>query len=344
MSLFFAHRGATNWYLENTIDAFVIAVEEGYDGIELDVRSTKDGHLIIYHDPIIQRNVQKHLPNDNIIHGDNMHCLSWTCQLENRNNRNKKKNVIGQKVKNLTLEQIQSIKLIDQFSRTYHIPTLKEVLTHPTICNSNIILNIEIKDKPSAIPVVDLLYKIVTKGHWSTINDQTLKDRTRLVLTSFEHKIIDLVKLRHRVYIDHLSFINHNSNKIIQTWEKIKIGQLIDPSLLGLNTPLFQGIIKNNCFCSSLLKSNFRRNIKRKIEEWTEDKYNVNNHVNNSEKLIVLEDTLVDMLDCIGLIEEINDKYEIWIYSTAHQPMVENLFWWKYGHLCNALIVNQKVL
>ncbi len=46
-----AHRGASKFARENTIDAFSIAAEVGADAVELDVRRTGDGVLVIHHDP-----------------------------------------------------------------------------------------------------------------------------------------------------------------------------------------------------------------------------------------------------------------------------------------------------
>ena len=42
-----AHRGASGYAPENTLDAFRKAVEMGADGIELDVQMTKDGELVV---------------------------------------------------------------------------------------------------------------------------------------------------------------------------------------------------------------------------------------------------------------------------------------------------------
>ncbi len=48
--LIIAHRGASAYAHENTIDAFRVAIEMQADMIELDVHRTADGVLIIYHD------------------------------------------------------------------------------------------------------------------------------------------------------------------------------------------------------------------------------------------------------------------------------------------------------
>ena len=46
-----AHRGASRAARENTIDAFLLAGRMGADGVELDVRRTRDDVLVVHHDP-----------------------------------------------------------------------------------------------------------------------------------------------------------------------------------------------------------------------------------------------------------------------------------------------------
>jgi glycerophosphoryl diester phosphodiesterase len=50
-----AHRGASAHAPENTIAAFQLALEQGADGIELDVMLSKDGHLVVIHDDTVDR-------------------------------------------------------------------------------------------------------------------------------------------------------------------------------------------------------------------------------------------------------------------------------------------------
>ena len=49
--LIYAHRGDRSRADDNTIDAFTLAVDAGAHGIELDVRRTSDGVLVLSHDP-----------------------------------------------------------------------------------------------------------------------------------------------------------------------------------------------------------------------------------------------------------------------------------------------------
>lgn len=55
MALNYAHRGASGYFPENTMLAFIKAVEMGCDGIETDVQMTKDGVLVLIHDESVDR-------------------------------------------------------------------------------------------------------------------------------------------------------------------------------------------------------------------------------------------------------------------------------------------------
>jgi glycerophosphoryl diester phosphodiesterase len=48
--LILGHRGAPRRARENTVEAFVLAREEGADGVELDVHHSADGVLVVHHD------------------------------------------------------------------------------------------------------------------------------------------------------------------------------------------------------------------------------------------------------------------------------------------------------
>lgn len=52
MTLVVAHRGASWDATENTLKAFELAVEQGADYVEFDVRALPDGTLVVAHDPL----------------------------------------------------------------------------------------------------------------------------------------------------------------------------------------------------------------------------------------------------------------------------------------------------
>lgn len=54
-TLVFGHRGAMGYAPMNTLPAFELAAQQGADGVELDVRLTADGALVILHDATVDR-------------------------------------------------------------------------------------------------------------------------------------------------------------------------------------------------------------------------------------------------------------------------------------------------
>ena len=55
MFVVYAHRGASEYAPENTMSSFLLGVRMGANGIETDVRRTKDGVLVLFHDGDFQR-------------------------------------------------------------------------------------------------------------------------------------------------------------------------------------------------------------------------------------------------------------------------------------------------
>ncbi len=53
--LVFAHRGSSGGLPEHTLDAYLRAIADGVDGLECDVRLTRDGHLVCIHDRRLNR-------------------------------------------------------------------------------------------------------------------------------------------------------------------------------------------------------------------------------------------------------------------------------------------------
>ena len=110
MTEIFAHRGASGYAPENTLEAFRLAMEQGADGIELDVHLTKDGEVVVIHDETIDRTGN------------------------------------GQgNVRDYTLEELKKFSFHNRMEKYkgVQIPTLKEVLD--LVKNSQMKVNIELK-------------------------------------------------------------------------------------------------------------------------------------------------------------------------------------------------------
>lgn len=107
----FAHRGASGYALENTLEAFALAIEQGADGIELDVQLSSDGIPVVIHDETVDRVTEK----------------------------------IGY-VKDYTLQELKKMTVLKDRFPGYGdavIPTLKEVLEAAK--PSGVLVNIELK-------------------------------------------------------------------------------------------------------------------------------------------------------------------------------------------------------
>ena len=111
MTEIFAHRGASGYAPENTMDAFKLAVKQGAEGIEVDIQLSKDGIPVVIHDETIDRVTNGH----------------------------------GY-VKDYTLEELKNFTIMKGKYQEYEhskIPTLEEVLVYAK--KENLTVNIELK-------------------------------------------------------------------------------------------------------------------------------------------------------------------------------------------------------
>lgn len=121
-----AHRGDSKHAPENTLAAIKLAVDNEADIVEIDIRQTKDGELILMHDESLKRTAG-----------------------------------VNKKVGELTLKELKEIDIGSFFSEEYsgeRIPTLDEVLTYAV--EEEVFLNIEIK---TASKDTDIVEKLVEK-------------------------------------------------------------------------------------------------------------------------------------------------------------------------------------
>ncbi len=121
MTQIWAHRGASAYAPENTIPAFRLALDQGAEGIELDVQRTADGALVVIHDETIDRT----------------------------------SNGFG-RVKDLTLEDLRRMDFSNGFigHRNVRIPTFTEILD--LIRPTGAILNVELKNAIEPYPGLEV--------------------------------------------------------------------------------------------------------------------------------------------------------------------------------------------
>ncbi|MCL2812283.1 MAG: glycerophosphodiester phosphodiesterase [Clostridia bacterium] len=142
-----AHRGASGYAPENTMEAFALAISQGADGIELDVHLSADGHVVVIHDETV----------DHVSDG------------------------FG-RVIDLTLAALKTLnvhKLKPRYANICRIPTLEEVLR--LVTPTGLALNIELKNNVEPYPgleekCVELVKHAGMSGRvwFSSFNHQSL--------------------------------------------------------------------------------------------------------------------------------------------------------------------------
>ena len=135
--LVIAHRGASADAPENTLSAFRLAREQGADGVEFDVKLSRDGEIVVHHDRTLDRTTTGKGP-----------------------------------LSAYTLDELQQLDAGSWFQTQYageRIPTLKEVIE---AVGAELLLNIEITNY--AHPGDELPVKVVELVFRHGIQDRVL--------------------------------------------------------------------------------------------------------------------------------------------------------------------------
>lgn len=120
MTKIWAHRGASGYAPENTLEAFGLAVEQKADGVELDVQMTRDNQLVVIHDETLDR-----------VSGEKGFVKAYTLEELKRLNVNK------------TIPGYKEVK----------IPTLEEV--YDSLKGTGLEINVEIKSSIFWYPQIE---------------------------------------------------------------------------------------------------------------------------------------------------------------------------------------------
>ena len=107
-----SHRGSHLLKPENTIAAFEEAIQFGADYIEMDLRTTKDGHLVLCHNETV----------DNTTNGKG-------------------------RVQDLTLDEINKLAVVSKDGKAYRIPAFSEALK---ICKDRVNIYLDFKEAEAA--------------------------------------------------------------------------------------------------------------------------------------------------------------------------------------------------
>lgn len=180
-----AHRGASGYRPENTLEAFKLGIDQGADGIELDVVNTKDSKLIIRHENILSQTTNiaqlghfEELKRDGSV--ESQYHLDWYTE-------------------DLDLRDIKSLRAIERipdlrpgsakFDNEFKIPTLTEVLHSDFLENK--ILVIEIKTGSHLAALRENIGKLVAE---EVLASPVMKNNVQLYVESFHHDLLQDAK------------------------------------------------------------------------------------------------------------------------------------------------------
>ena len=155
--LVIAHRGASAVAPENTLAALDAAVEAGADGVEIDVRLTKDGRVVVCHDRRVDRTTAGRGP-----------------------------------VGSYTLAQLKELDAGSWFGprfRDQRLPTLEEVLDSlPT----DVLIYVEMKARgPAAWPLVHKVAEVLrAAGQWERVMVAGFNPLAMTLLRMVEPKVV----------------------------------------------------------------------------------------------------------------------------------------------------------
>lgn len=137
MSTIYAHRGASGYAPENTMDAFELAISQGAQGIELDVHVCQSGEIVVIHDETVDR-------------------VSDGCGM------------VGQ----MSLAQLKALNVSKPIAghSVTRIPTLEEV--YELVRGTSILVNVELKTGYVDYP--DLAEKCVLLAEKMGVRDQVM--------------------------------------------------------------------------------------------------------------------------------------------------------------------------
>ena len=137
--LVIAHRGACGYRPENTLESFELGIQQGADGIEFDLVTTSDEHLVIRHENALSETTD-------IARKSEFSSLERTGQVE-------EVMLTDWFSEDLTLEQIKSLRAIERipevrpgsakFDGQFQIPTFNELLDAPFIAGKTLVVEIK---------------------------------------------------------------------------------------------------------------------------------------------------------------------------------------------------------
>lgn len=227
-SLIIGHRGAKGEMMENTLESILHAINTGVDGIEFDVQTCSTGELVLFHD----------LTVDNLVFKDQFYFGKTK----------------GVKIRDLQWYHLYNTELIDTLGRKYRIPKLVDVLYHPSVYNSDLLIQIDIKDEISHEAISDLIYDLIEEGMYEP-----------------ERFLVSSENLESLLYLS--EFKEDLKNKD-ENYDNFKIGWVVSQENLPVNglsnfLKIQSKVLTHIVICKDITNLDMINNIKQKIFVYT---------------------------------------------------------------------------
>ncbi len=228
-----AHRGESRHAPENTIPAIMLAIENEADYVEIDVRLTKDGQVILMHDADTKRTTDKKLV-----------------------------------VKDSTYEELLTLDAGSWFAPEYagtRIPTLEEVIE---LCKGKIMLNIELKPADYSGDLETAVAKLITDNNMenqciiTSFNQRSImmiKNENPDIVTGYiytfgysnniEYRYMDVLSISSRYLTRDVVTGAHRKGIIVAAWTVNNVQEMRRMVAIGVdniitdNTPLAKRVI-----------------------------------------------------------------------------------------------------
>lgn len=214
-----AHRGSSRIAPENTREAVEAAVEELADYAEIDVRESRDGVVVLFHDVTLKRTAG-----------------------------------VNKKLSELTYEELETLDVGSWFSKEYagvRIPTLDQVMEY---AKGKIDLNIEIKDQGNASKLPEKVLALINAhemqdqcvitstniNYLRSIKKLQPEIRTGYILAAvygdyFTDEAIDFISIRSSFVTEDVMKRSHEAGKTVHAWTVNQREELERMRVLGVD-------------------------------------------------------------------------------------------------------------
>ena len=197
-----AHRANTNNAPENSLSAIFQCIKAGADYAEIDVMTTKDNHVVLFHDPTLKR-----------IDGSK------------------------RKIKDMTLAEVRQVDNGSYFSESFkdeRIPTLDEVLA---VAKGSLKLNIELKASYSNENLAEEVAKLIEKYDMqddvvvSSFQYNAIQEFKKLMpevpigyilsysFVNYKKLNVDFISIDYSMLSKKLVYIMHSLGKEVYVWD-----------------------------------------------------------------------------------------------------------------------------